>query len=47
MAGAPPVPTRETHPGRAVRRAMSDDGLSAEVTADFVVSLLRNGLLPR
>ena len=31
----------------AHRRLVTDDGLSAEVTADFVVSLLLNGLLPR
>ena len=31
----------------AHRRLVTDDGLSAEVAADFVVSLLLNGLLPR
>jgi hypothetical protein len=31
----------------AHRRLVTDDGLSVEVTADFVVSLLLNGLLPR
>ncbi len=31
----------------AHRRLVTDDGLSAEVVADFVVSLLLNGLLPR
>ncbi len=31
----------------AHRRLVTDDGLSAEVTADFVVSLLLNGLRPR
>jgi len=31
----------------AHRRLVTDDGLSAEVTADFVVSLLLDGLLPR
>jgi AcrR family transcriptional regulator len=31
----------------AHRRLVTDDGLSASVAADFVVSLLLNGLLPR
>jgi AcrR family transcriptional regulator len=31
----------------AHRRLVTDDGLSAPVVADFVVSLLLNGLLPR
>jgi AcrR family transcriptional regulator len=31
----------------AHRRVVTDDGLSAGVVADFVVSLLLNGLLPR
>jgi AcrR family transcriptional regulator len=31
----------------AHRRVVTDDGLSAAVVADFVVSLLLNGLLPR
>ena len=31
----------------ARRRLVTDDGLPAEVAADFVVSLLLNGLLPR
>jgi AcrR family transcriptional regulator len=31
----------------AHRRLVTDDGLSAAVSADFVVSLLLNGLLPR
>lgn len=31
----------------AHRRVVTDDGLSASVVADFVVSLLLNGLLPR
>jgi len=31
----------------AHRRLVTDDGLPAEVAADFVVSLLLNGLLPR
>jgi AcrR family transcriptional regulator len=31
----------------AHRRLVTDDGLSADVAADFVVSLLLNGLLPR
>ncbi len=31
----------------AHRRIVTDDGLPAEVVADFVVSLLLNGLLPR
>ncbi|MHB8329149.1 MAG: TetR/AcrR family transcriptional regulator [Acidimicrobiales bacterium] len=31
----------------AHRRLVTDDGLSAAVVADFVVSLLLNGLLPR
>jgi AcrR family transcriptional regulator len=31
----------------AHRRLVTDDGLSAEVAADFVVTLLLNGLLPR
>ena len=31
----------------AHRRLVTDDGLSAAVAADFVVSLLLNGLLPR
>jgi len=31
----------------AHRRLVTDDGLPAAVAADFVVSLLLNGLLPR
>ena len=47
------VAAASTHPGEesaiidAHRRLTTDDSLDAAVVADFVVSLVLNGLLPR